>query len=79
MALINTHTCDNCGHLFEIVRLDGVYEVHRRMIIPGTGKNMVYNGAMDRDYALCPACGTVEHQWSAEARDQTTAKADPPL
>jgi hypothetical protein len=71
------HTCENCNHTFKIRR-------HRRLLMSsvlaeggnqnwlqfGTGKNMVYKGDMNREYAMCPSCGVVEHQFSAEARDQ---------
>lgn len=72
------HTCENCNHVFEIQR-------HRTLLMSsvladggnqnwlqfGTGKNMVYKGDMNREYAMCPQCGVVEHQYSAEARDQS--------
>lgn len=71
------HTCETCNHTFEIQR-------HRSLLMSsvladggnqnwlqfGTGKNMVYKGDMNREYAMCPMCGVVEHQFSAEARDQ---------
>jgi hypothetical protein len=66
-----THICENCNAAFEIVPIaDQIIESHRFLICT-TGKNMIYDGEMNRQYAFCRKCGTVESQYSAEARDQT--------
>lgn len=71
------HTCESCKHTFLIERHETTLFAHHRTtgtaryLLLGTGKNMVYKGDMNREYAMCPACGVVEHQFSAEARDQT--------
>lgn len=64
-----THTCRPCGHTFDIVRHEKVIVGNRLHIITGTGKNMAYRGDMNREYAHCPKCGLLEHQYSAEERD----------
>lgn len=65
-----THKCEKCGNVFDIAR----HEIHSCgnavYIKMGTGKHMVYKGDMNREYAMCPRCGQVEHQYSAEGRDQ---------
>lgn len=65
------HKCANCSHEFEIQRPERSYLKNQLVILTGTGKNMAYVSHMNRDYALCPKCGTLEHQYSAEARDQS--------
>lgn len=66
--------CENCNAPFEICRHKRSYIQipggTQLVLVCGTGKNMVYKGSMNREYAMCPECGTVEHQFSAEARDQ---------
>lgn len=64
------HTCENCNLVFPIECHGTTYVASQRLIVPGTGRNMVYRGDMNREYAQCPGCGVVEHQFSAEARDQ---------
>lgn len=68
------HLCENCNNLFEIEKHQKDYvaigQTDHIVIVMGTGKNMVYKGDMNREYALCPKCGFMEHQFSAEARDQ---------
>ena len=64
------HTCHNCGHVFEIARHATKYENNRLVRIDGTATNMIYMATMNREYAKCPSCKAVEHQFSAEARDQ---------
>jgi predicted RNA-binding Zn-ribbon protein involved in translation (DUF1610 family) len=71
-----THVCLTCGDMFIIERMVCrlFMETKKGSQLwrqSGTGKNMVYRGDMNREYAMCPRCGTVEHQFSAEARDQT--------
>lgn len=65
-----TYTCPNCDNSFVIERHQALIIQSQRMLVCGTGKNMVYKGDMNREYAMCPGCGVVEDQWSAEARDQ---------
>ena len=38
---------------------------------------MTYRGDMNREYVVCRGCGQVEHQYSAEARDQAREAAPP--
>lgn len=64
------HTCDQCNLLFDIRRHHSVIQGTQRQIVCGTGLNMAYVGHMNREYALCPKCGKLEHQFSAEGRDQ---------
>lgn len=64
------HTCENCNLVFPIERHEAVIHENKRLLVTNTGKNMVYRGDMNREYAQCPGCGVVEHQFSAEARDQ---------
>lgn len=65
-----THTCEKCQRTFPIERHEKMIINHRIVLLMHTGKNMVYKGDMNREYAFCPHCGTIENQWSAEARDQ---------
>jgi hypothetical protein len=66
-----TYTCENCLAAFEIIPIaDQIIEGHR-FLVCGTGKNMIYDGEMNRQYAFCRECGVVESQTSAEARDQS--------
>lgn len=65
------HKCQKCNTVFEIIRHHARIVDGHRYLQAGSGKNMVYKGDMNREYALCPHCGFMEHQWSAEARDQT--------
>lgn len=65
--------CENCNTPFEIARHHRVHigkHGTQLALVCGTGKNMVYKGSMNREYAHCPVCGLVEDQFSAEARDQ---------
>jgi hypothetical protein len=67
------HECEKCHRRFPIERhermlVDGV---SGQVVLPFTGLNMVYSGSMNREYACCPHCNQVEHQFSAEARDQS--------
>ncbi len=64
------HKCENCNKSFKIERHTRVYKDNKICILCGTGHNMVYKGDMNREYAICPFCETVESQLSAEARDQ---------
>lgn len=63
------HTCHHCGHVFEIVRHQTKIENNRLVRVDGTATNMIYMATMNREYAKCPSCKAVEHQFSAEARD----------
>jgi hypothetical protein len=64
------HECAACTHVFIIERHADQIIDGKRMLVCGTGKHMVYKGDMNREYAMCPKCTTVEHQFSAEGRDQ---------
>lgn len=66
-----THVCENCDVEFPIKRHENRHVGAELLLVRGTGKNMVYKGEMNREYAMCPVCGMVEHQFSAEARDQS--------
>lgn len=55
---------------FTIKKHDFKYNNNNLIRIPNTSINMVYSEKMNREYAVCPDCGCVEHQFSAEARDQ---------
>jgi hypothetical protein len=63
-------TCEHCNHEFEIKRPNRTHFKSSLFIETGTGLNMAYIGHMNRDYALCPKCGKLEHQFRAEGRDQ---------
>lgn len=65
------HQCENCDHKFEIIRHEKKIFDHQIYLRMETGKNMVYKGDMNREYAFCPKCQFVEEQFSAEARDQS--------
>lgn len=65
------YKCTNCDNEFEIKRPDRRFTLTELLIKTGTGLNMAYVGHMNRDYALCPSCGVMEDQLSAEARDQS--------
>ena len=65
------HSCENCDLDFTIERHKSGFVGSHRYIICGTGRNMIYKGDMNREYAMCPDCGVVEQQFSAEARDQS--------
>ena len=66
------HKCENCLHEFTIIRHTTEIFGNKLYIRTGTGKNMLYKGDMNREYAFCPECGSIESQLSAEARDQDT-------
>lgn len=75
-----THTCQYCHHTFEIerhsiIRIDG-HLGELCAIARHSGRNMVYRGDMNREYAICPICSRLEDQWSAEARDQEMSPED---
>lgn len=71
------HECATCHHTFIIERHASLIIDGQRLLVCGTGKHMVYKGDMNREYAMCPKCTTVEHQFSAEARDQAPDGFDP--
>jgi DNA-directed RNA polymerase subunit RPC12/RpoP len=62
------YKCENCGIEFEIEKHERAFVNHRIVIVCGTGKNMCYRGDTNREYAVCPHCGTTESQLSAECR-----------
>lgn len=68
---MEAYRCENCAHEFEIQKHETRIFDHKIYLVMSTGKNMVYKGDMNRQYAMCPECGVVEDQTSAEARDQS--------
>lgn len=64
------YVCPKCNEHCLAQRHDKEYHLHKLVIVMGTGRFMVYKGDMNREYVMCPKCGMVEHQFSAEARDQ---------
>jgi ribosomal protein S27AE len=66
------YTCANCHLTVGVARHTKAYIRGgcQIVLVMGTGKNMCYRGDLNREYAICPKCGVVESQQSAEARDQ---------
>ena len=66
---IRSTECPDCKFKFNFKPHDTGYTNHTLVRIAGTEINMVYLDDMNREYIVCPNCKSMEHQFSAEARE----------
>ncbi len=73
----HTYSCPACGCPTFFRNSTTAIFNHQRYLLMGSSLNMTYRGDINREYVVCRGCGQVEHQYSAEARDQAREAAPP--